>query len=156
MIESKPSSNTLEDFLGEDMEDYVSDTAASSICDHPPDTPPARETTRIAPNPFVKRNEVPSPIAQKTAVDPASGMLHNTLDEDEAQHLQSVDDRRRQPQIVATADAHSGYLFTPLTVGERIRQTAGQSLATWITGFKAFTATALVERDVLRARYLGV
>uniref|UniRef100_A0AAV1U6Z8 Uncharacterized protein n=1 Tax=Peronospora matthiolae TaxID=2874970 RepID=A0AAV1U6Z8_9STRA len=52
--ESKFSSNTLVEFLEEGTMEYESDTAASSIYDHPPATPPARNNTRIAPIPFVK------------------------------------------------------------------------------------------------------
>uniref|UniRef100_A0AAV1TFF9 Uncharacterized protein n=1 Tax=Peronospora matthiolae TaxID=2874970 RepID=A0AAV1TFF9_9STRA len=138
------------------MVDYESDTAVSSIYDHRPATPPVRDNTRIAPNQFVKRDEVPLPIAQHAVVDFASGVLHNTLDEDQEKDLQMVDDCRLQAHIVATANAHSGYLFTPLTVDERFSQNAGHSLATWIAGPKAVTATAIAEREAIKARYLRV
>uniref|UniRef100_A0AAV1TSI2 Uncharacterized protein n=1 Tax=Peronospora matthiolae TaxID=2874970 RepID=A0AAV1TSI2_9STRA len=122
------------------MVGYESDTAASSIYDHPQATPPARDTVRTAPNLFVEREEVPSPLAQRSAIDPALGLLHNKLDEDQAQYLQSVDGRKRQAQCVATTRAHSGYHFTQPSVDERITQASGQSLPTWVTGLKAVTA----------------
>uniref|UniRef100_A0AAV1TMR4 Uncharacterized protein n=1 Tax=Peronospora matthiolae TaxID=2874970 RepID=A0AAV1TMR4_9STRA len=50
MTESKPPSNTLEEFYDEGMVDYESDTAASSIYDNPSVTPPPRDTTRVAPS----------------------------------------------------------------------------------------------------------
>uniref|UniRef100_A0AAV1URR0 Uncharacterized protein n=1 Tax=Peronospora matthiolae TaxID=2874970 RepID=A0AAV1URR0_9STRA len=87
MTESKPTSNTLEECTEEGMVDYESYIAASSIFDHPPPTPGARDNTRIASNPFVERDEVHSPIVQRTVFDPASGMLHNTFDEGQAQRL---------------------------------------------------------------------
>uniref|UniRef100_A0AAV1U891 Uncharacterized protein n=1 Tax=Peronospora matthiolae TaxID=2874970 RepID=A0AAV1U891_9STRA len=86
MTESNPSSNTLEEFLKLGMADYESDTAASIIYDHPPATPPVCGTARIAPKLFVVRKEVSSPLAQRAAVDPALGALHNTLGEDQAQY----------------------------------------------------------------------
>uniref|UniRef100_A0AAV1UC57 Uncharacterized protein n=1 Tax=Peronospora matthiolae TaxID=2874970 RepID=A0AAV1UC57_9STRA len=157
MTEPKPSSKTLEGFLEEGKVKYESDTAASIIYKHPPSTPLACDNTLISPNPIVKRDEVPLPIAQRAIVDPTSGVVHNTFDEDQAQHFQSVDDRMRQAQIVASANAHSGYRFTPPTEDESIRQTAGQSFATWITGPRAVTATAaIVKRDAFRAIYLDV
>uniref|UniRef100_A0AAV1TG11 Uncharacterized protein n=1 Tax=Peronospora matthiolae TaxID=2874970 RepID=A0AAV1TG11_9STRA len=146
----------MDNFLEEGMVDYERDTVASSIYDHPPATPPARDTARTAPNPFMERDEVPTPSAQRAFVDPASGVLHNTLGQNRAQYLQSVDDLRRQAQIVATANAHSSYRFTRSTVDDRILQTAGQSFATWITGPKAVTASAIAEREALRARKFRV
>uniref|UniRef100_A0AAV1UVY1 Uncharacterized protein n=2 Tax=Peronospora matthiolae TaxID=2874970 RepID=A0AAV1UVY1_9STRA len=96
MTESKPSSNTLEEFLEEGILDYGINTVASSVYDIPPATPPARDTTRVASNPFVEREEVPSPLAQRADVGPALGVLNNTLDGDQAQYLHSVNDHRRQ------------------------------------------------------------
>uniref|UniRef100_A0AAV1T634 Uncharacterized protein n=1 Tax=Peronospora matthiolae TaxID=2874970 RepID=A0AAV1T634_9STRA len=80
MTESKPSYNTLELFLEEGMLDYESDTTASRIYGHPPATPPTRGSARLAPNPFVEHEDLPSPLARRTAVDPALGVLHNKLD----------------------------------------------------------------------------
>uniref|UniRef100_A0AAV1UW81 Uncharacterized protein n=1 Tax=Peronospora matthiolae TaxID=2874970 RepID=A0AAV1UW81_9STRA len=59
MTESKPSSNTLEEFLEKSMVDYESDIVASSVYEPLPVTPPARDTTRVALNPFVEHEEVP-------------------------------------------------------------------------------------------------
>uniref|UniRef100_A0AAV1TE43 Uncharacterized protein n=1 Tax=Peronospora matthiolae TaxID=2874970 RepID=A0AAV1TE43_9STRA len=148
MTESKPTSNTLPELLKEGLMDYESDTVASSVYGNPP-TPPAHDTMRIAPNSFVERDEVPLPLVQRAAVDPALGVLHNALDEEQAQYLQSVDKRKRQAQCVATAYAHGGYCTTqPSVVNAFVR------LPAWVTGPKAATAASLAERKDLRARNL--
>uniref|UniRef100_A0AAV1UH44 Uncharacterized protein n=1 Tax=Peronospora matthiolae TaxID=2874970 RepID=A0AAV1UH44_9STRA len=87
MTELKSSSNTLKEFLKEGAVGYESDIAASSFYGPPPDTPTARDTTRVAPNPFLEREEVPSPLAQRAVVEPTLGVLHNILDEDQALSL---------------------------------------------------------------------
>uniref|UniRef100_A0AAV1TAM4 Uncharacterized protein n=1 Tax=Peronospora matthiolae TaxID=2874970 RepID=A0AAV1TAM4_9STRA len=157
------------------MVDHDINTVASSVYDPLPATPSARDNKRVAPNFSVKqrsathptqahhlqavqgvKEEVPSPLAQLVVDEPASGVLHNTLDEDQAQYLQLVDDRRRQAQCVATAYAHSSYRFTQPSLYERICQTSGQSLATWVTGHKANTTTELAESEALRETYWRV
>uniref|UniRef100_A0AAV1T129 Uncharacterized protein n=1 Tax=Peronospora matthiolae TaxID=2874970 RepID=A0AAV1T129_9STRA len=79
MTESKPSYNTLEENPEEVVVDYESETATSSIYYHPPDTPTARDTTHVAPDAFVDREEVPLPLALRAAFDPTLSVLHNTL-----------------------------------------------------------------------------
>ena len=64
-----------------------------------------------------------------------------------------------RPLATSQAQAHSGYKFRPLSLDERIRQTAGQSLVIWVTGPEATgpeaTAAAdIAERSALRATSL--
>uniref|UniRef100_A0AAV1UMG6 Uncharacterized protein n=1 Tax=Peronospora matthiolae TaxID=2874970 RepID=A0AAV1UMG6_9STRA len=117
----KPSSNIVEELLEEGMVDYEIDTVASSVYDPPPAMPLVRDIMHVAPYPFVEREEVPSPLAQLAVFDTASGVLHNTLNEDQAQYLQSVDDRRRQAHRMLTVVTASHYRLEECT-----RHNAGQ------------------------------
>uniref|UniRef100_A0AAV1VGJ8 Uncharacterized protein n=1 Tax=Peronospora matthiolae TaxID=2874970 RepID=A0AAV1VGJ8_9STRA len=56
--------------------------------------------------------------------------------------------------MAATLERQRDYVFTPPSVEERLRQAAGQKLATWVTGHEPKTPEEVVSCQVLRERYL--
>ena len=55
---------------------------------------------------------------------------------------------------MATPESHTDYMFTPLSLEERLRQTTGQSLSWWTIGPAANTPEEVEADRVLRERYL--
>ena len=56
--------------------------------------------------------------------------------------------------MVSTLQSYRDYVFTPSSVEERIRQTAGQTLAAWTIGPEARSPEEIASQDTLRQRYL--
>uniref|UniRef100_A0AAV1UZQ4 Uncharacterized protein n=1 Tax=Peronospora matthiolae TaxID=2874970 RepID=A0AAV1UZQ4_9STRA len=54
----------------------------------------------------------------------------------------------------ATLERQRDYVFTPPSVEERLRQAAGQTLATWVIGHGPKTPEEVVSCQSLRERYL--
>ena len=55
---------------------------------------------------------------------------------------------------MATLESHNDYFFTSISVEERLRQTVGQPLASWIVAPAAATPEEVEGRRVLRDIYL--
>ena len=55
---------------------------------------------------------------------------------------------------MSTLESHTDYVFTPLSLEELLRQTTGQSLASWNIGPAANTPEEVEAGRVLRERYL--
>uniref|UniRef100_M4BQ79 Uncharacterized protein n=1 Tax=Hyaloperonospora arabidopsidis (strain Emoy2) TaxID=559515 RepID=M4BQ79_HYAAE len=60
-----------------------------------------------------------------------SAIITNPLDEEPEQMLQQQESAQNRSQIMSTLDSHTDYVFTSLSLEERLRQTTGQSLASW-------------------------
>ena len=58
-------------------------------------------------------------------------------------------------KLVTTLENQRDYVFTPLSVEERLRQTTGQTLATWPIGPGATSPEEGASGQALRERYLG-
>ena len=53
--------------------------------------------------------------------------------------LQQRESAQRRSQIMETLEIHTDYVFMPLSLEERFRQTTGQPLASWTIGQAAST-----------------
>ena len=56
--------------------------------------------------------------------------------------------------MVTTLKNQRDYVFTPLSVDERLRQTTGQTLATWTIGPGTTPPEEVASGQALRERYL--
>uniref|UniRef100_A0AAV1VBH0 Uncharacterized protein n=1 Tax=Peronospora matthiolae TaxID=2874970 RepID=A0AAV1VBH0_9STRA len=56
--------------------------------------------------------------------------------------------------MISTLDHQRDYVFTSPSVEERLRQAAGQSLATWIIGHRPKSTEEVASGQTLRERYL--
>uniref|UniRef100_M4BHW3 Uncharacterized protein n=1 Tax=Hyaloperonospora arabidopsidis (strain Emoy2) TaxID=559515 RepID=M4BHW3_HYAAE len=56
---------------------------------------------------------------------------------------------------MATLESHTDYVFTPLSLEERLRKTTGRSLASWIIGELASEEDNTFIRWVNKARLLS-
>ena len=89
--------------------------------------------------PFAERDEV---------------IVTNPLDEQQELAVQQKESARRHAQMVTTLRNQRDYVFTPPSVKERLRQTTGQSLATWTIGPVATSPEEVASGQALRERYL--
>ena len=55
---------------------------------------------------------------------------------------------------MATLESHNDYVITPLSVEERLQQTVGQPLSSWIIALEAPTPEDVEVRRLLRERYM--
>uniref|UniRef100_M4C4B7 Uncharacterized protein n=1 Tax=Hyaloperonospora arabidopsidis (strain Emoy2) TaxID=559515 RepID=M4C4B7_HYAAE len=83
-----------------------------------------------------------------------SAIITNPLDEEQEQVLQQRESAQRRSQIMSTLESHTDYVLTPLSLEEHLRQTTGQSLASWTIGPAAKTPEEVEAGRVLRERYL--
>ena len=87
---------------------------------------------RQAPNPFVERRAADALTALHTTPGMVSAIITNPLEEEQEWVLQRRESAQRRSQTISTLESHTDYVFTPLTLEERLRQTTGQALASWI------------------------
>ena len=59
-----------------------------------------------------------------------STIITNPLDEQQDKEINQMEDAQRRSSLKEKLQRQSDYVFTPPNVEERIRQTAGQTLAT--------------------------
>ena len=65
-----------------------------------------------------------------------------------------MDTAKRRSRIAATHESHTDYVFTPLSVEERLRQVDGQPLVSWRIAPEFKTPDEFEESRALRERYL--
>ena len=82
-------------------------------------------------NPFPERGAADALTALHTTPGMGSAIITNPLDEEQEQELQQREGSQRRSQIVSTLEIYTDYVFTPLSEEERLRQSTGQSLASW-------------------------
>ena len=68
--------------------------------------------------------------------------------------VQREESVRRHAQMVTTLKNQRDYVFTPLSVEERLRQTTGQTLATWTISPVAASPEEVASCQALLERYL--
>uniref|UniRef100_M4BAE5 Uncharacterized protein n=1 Tax=Hyaloperonospora arabidopsidis (strain Emoy2) TaxID=559515 RepID=M4BAE5_HYAAE len=123
----------------EESVDYGSDTSLVGDARKMSDTPMSEVHPPTPLGPFAERDDV---------------IVTNPLDEQQELAVQREVSARRHAQMVTTLRNQRDYVFTPSSVEEHLRQTTGQSLATWTIGPVAASAEEGASGQALRERYL--
>ena len=141
-------SSSCSDLLGIEEEelDYGSDVESKVS------TPVRDDMSRQAPNPFPERRAADALTALHPTPGMGSAIITNPLDEEKEQVLQQRESAQRRSQIMATLESHTDYVFTPLSLEERLRQTTGKYLASWTIGPAANMPEEVEVVRVLRER----
>uniref|UniRef100_A0AAV1TS87 Uncharacterized protein n=1 Tax=Peronospora matthiolae TaxID=2874970 RepID=A0AAV1TS87_9STRA len=105
------------------------------------------------PNLFTERGDASAPPAQHAASGSDETFITNLLDEQQQLLVQREENAQRYEQMAATLERQHYYVFTPPSVEERLRQAAGQTLATWIIVHGPKTPKEVVSCQALRERY---
>ena len=117
-------------------------------------TPVQNDMSRQTPNPFPERRASDALTALHTTPGMGSTIITNPLDEEKEQVLQQRESAQRRSQIMSTLGSHTDNVFTPLSLKKRLRQSTGQSLASWTIGLTANTIEEVKVVKTLRKRYL--
>ena len=117
-------------------------------------TPVHDDRPKQAPNPFPKRRATDALTALHRTVGMGMAIITNPLDEQQEQVIQQRESTQRRSQIVSNLESHSDYVFMSISMERRLRQTTGQSLASWTIGPAATRPDALEACRVLRERCL--
>uniref|UniRef100_M4B4F1 Uncharacterized protein n=1 Tax=Hyaloperonospora arabidopsidis (strain Emoy2) TaxID=559515 RepID=M4B4F1_HYAAE len=99
--------------------DYGSDTSVWGDARTMSDTPMSEVHPPTTLSPFAERDDA---------------IITNPLDEQQNLAVQRDESVRRHAQMVTILKNQRDYVFNPLSVGERLRQTTGQTLETWTIG----------------------
>uniref|UniRef100_A0AAV1UY12 Uncharacterized protein n=1 Tax=Peronospora matthiolae TaxID=2874970 RepID=A0AAV1UY12_9STRA len=75
-----------------------------------------------------------APPAQYAASGSDETIITNPLDMQQQLLVQREEKAQRHVQMATTLERQRDYVFTPPSVEERLRQAAGQTLATWVIG----------------------
>uniref|UniRef100_A0AAV1U894 Uncharacterized protein n=1 Tax=Peronospora matthiolae TaxID=2874970 RepID=A0AAV1U894_9STRA len=155
MSSSPNESKALCDYLGiEEEVDYGSDTSVRSDTGTMSDSLMPEAQTLNAPNPFAERGDASAQPAQHAASGSDESIITNPLDEQRHLLVQQEENAQRHARMVVTLERQRDYVFTPPSVEERLRQAAGQTLATWVIGHRPKTPKKVVSCQALRKRYL--
>ena len=114
--------------------DYGSDTSIAGDAGTMSDTPMSEVHPPTTLSPFAERDDA---------------IIYNPLDEQQQLTVQREESTRLHAQMVTTLENQRDYVFTPLSVEERLRQTTGQSLATWTIGPGASSAEEVESGQAL-------
>uniref|UniRef100_A0AAV1T3K0 Uncharacterized protein n=1 Tax=Peronospora matthiolae TaxID=2874970 RepID=A0AAV1T3K0_9STRA len=155
MSSSPNESKTLWDYLGiEEEVDYDSDTSVRGDTGTTSGSLMPEAQLSNTPNPFAERGGASAPPAQHAASGSDETIIANPLDEQQQLLVQREENAQRYVQMAATLERQLDYVFTPPSVEERLRQAAGQTLATWVIGHGPKTPEEVVSCQALRERYL--
>ena len=117
--------------------DYGSDTSLAGDARTMSDTP---------------MSEVHPPTPLGLFADHDEVIVTNPLDEQQELATQREESARRHTQMVTTLRNQRDYVFTPPSVEKDLRQTTGQTLATWTIGPVAASAEEGTSGQALRER----
>ena len=81
-------------------------------------------------------------------------IITNPLDKQQQLVIQQDESARRRTQLAATLESRRGYVFTPPSVEERICQTSGRTLATWVISADPTSPGEVATRQAPREKYL--
>uniref|UniRef100_A0AAV1UXX0 Uncharacterized protein n=1 Tax=Peronospora matthiolae TaxID=2874970 RepID=A0AAV1UXX0_9STRA len=155
MSSSPNESKALCDYLRiEEEVDYGSDTSVHGDTGTTSGSLMPEAQLSNAPNPFAERGGASAPSAQHAASGSDETIIANPLDEQQQLLVQREENAQRYAQMTATLERQRDYVFTPPSVEERLRQAAGQTLATWVIGHGPKTPEEVVSCQALRERYL--
>uniref|UniRef100_A0AAV1T4L6 Uncharacterized protein n=1 Tax=Peronospora matthiolae TaxID=2874970 RepID=A0AAV1T4L6_9STRA len=155
MSSSPNESKALCDYLGiEEEVDYGSDTSVRGDTGTTSGSLMPEAQLSNTPNPFAERGGASAPSAQHAASGSDETIIANPLDEQQQLLVQREENAQRYAQMTATLERQRDYVFTPPSVEERLRQAAGQTLATWVIGHGPKTPEEVVSCQALRERYL--
>uniref|UniRef100_A0AAV1VAE5 Uncharacterized protein n=1 Tax=Peronospora matthiolae TaxID=2874970 RepID=A0AAV1VAE5_9STRA len=155
MSSSPNESKALCDYLGiEEEVDYGSDTSVRGDTGTTSGSLMPEAQLSNTPNPFAERGGASAPPAQRAASGFDETIIANPLDEQQQLLVQREQNAQRYAQMTATLERQRDYVFTPPSVEERLRQAAGQTLATWVIGHGPKTPEEVVSCQALRERYL--
>ena len=151
MASPSRESKTLHSYLDiEEEVDYGSDTSVQGDSGTMSDVAPAEVHPRTPLNPFTERSDAHAPMAQHPTNHPDDMIITNPLDEQQQMILHREESARRQTEMATALERRRDYVFTPLSVEERLRQVTGQTLATWVIGPEATSPEEIANRQVLR------
>uniref|UniRef100_A0AAV1TJX2 Uncharacterized protein n=1 Tax=Peronospora matthiolae TaxID=2874970 RepID=A0AAV1TJX2_9STRA len=155
MSSSPNESKTLCDYLVvEEAVNYGSDTSVHGDTGTMSDSLMPEAQPSNTPYPFSERGDASAPLAQHSASGSDETIITNPLDEQQQLLVQQEENAQRRVQMVATLKRQRDYVFTPPSMEERLRQAAGQTLATWVIGHEPKTPAEVVSCQALRERYL--
>uniref|UniRef100_A0AAV1TEQ5 Uncharacterized protein n=1 Tax=Peronospora matthiolae TaxID=2874970 RepID=A0AAV1TEQ5_9STRA len=155
MSSSPNESKALCDYLGiEEEVDYGSDTSVRGDTGTTSGSLMPEAQLSNTPNPFAERGGASAPSAQHAASGSDETIIANPLDEQQQLLVQREENAQRYAQMTATLERQRDYVFIPPSVEERLRQAAGQTLATWVIGHGPKTPEEVVSCQALRERYL--
>uniref|UniRef100_A0AAV1TL79 Uncharacterized protein n=1 Tax=Peronospora matthiolae TaxID=2874970 RepID=A0AAV1TL79_9STRA len=155
MSSSPNESKALCDYLGiEEEVDYGSDTSVRGDTGTTSGSLMPEAQLSNTPNPFAERGGASAPPAQHAASGSDETIITNPLDEQQKLLVQREENAQRYAQMTATLERQRDYVFTPPSVEERLRQAAGQTLATWVIGHGPKTPEEVVSYQALREMYL--
>uniref|UniRef100_A0AAV1VK44 Uncharacterized protein n=1 Tax=Peronospora matthiolae TaxID=2874970 RepID=A0AAV1VK44_9STRA len=155
MSSSPNESKALCDYLGIGEEvDYGSDTSVRGDTGTTSGSLMPEAQLSNTPNPFAERGGASAPPAQHAASGSDETIIANPLDEQQQLLVQREENAQRYAQMTATLERQRDYVFTPPSVEERLRQAAGQTLATWVIGHGPKTPEEVVSCQGLRERHL--
>uniref|UniRef100_A0AAV1US31 Uncharacterized protein n=1 Tax=Peronospora matthiolae TaxID=2874970 RepID=A0AAV1US31_9STRA len=154
MSSSPNESKALCDFLGiEEEVDYGSDTSVRGDTGTMSGSLMPEAQLLNTPNPFAERKGASAPPAQHAASGSDETIITNPLDEEQQLLVQREENAQRHVQMATTLELQRDYVFTPPSVEERLRQAAGQTLATWVIGHGPKTPEEVMSCQALRERY---
>uniref|UniRef100_A0AAV1V483 Uncharacterized protein n=1 Tax=Peronospora matthiolae TaxID=2874970 RepID=A0AAV1V483_9STRA len=155
MSSSPNESKALCDYLGiEEEVDYGSDTSVQGDTGTTSGSLMPEAQLSNTPNPFAERGGASTPPAQHAASGSDETIITNPLDEQQQLLVQREENAQRYAQMTTTLERQRDYVFTPPSVEERLRQAAGQTLATWVIGHGPKTPEEVVSCQALRERYM--
>uniref|UniRef100_A0AAV1TG29 Uncharacterized protein n=1 Tax=Peronospora matthiolae TaxID=2874970 RepID=A0AAV1TG29_9STRA len=103
---------------------------------------------------FHELDDANAPIALHSTPGSDDAIITNPLDENRQLTVQQEENARRRAQMVTTIKIQRDYVFTSLSVEELLRQTTGQTLATWTIGPVTTFPEEVAKGQTLCERYL--
>uniref|UniRef100_M4C6P9 Uncharacterized protein n=1 Tax=Hyaloperonospora arabidopsidis (strain Emoy2) TaxID=559515 RepID=M4C6P9_HYAAE len=156
MSSSSNESKALCEYLGmEEAVNYGSDTSVPGDARTMSNTPmPEVQPPTTLLSLFSNRDDANAPLAPHSTPGSDNAIITNPLNEQQGLAVQREESARRHAQMVTTLENLRDYVYTPLSVEERLRQTTGQTLATCTIGPGATSPEEVASDQALRERYL--
>uniref|UniRef100_M4BH06 Uncharacterized protein n=1 Tax=Hyaloperonospora arabidopsidis (strain Emoy2) TaxID=559515 RepID=M4BH06_HYAAE len=105
-------------------------------------------------SPFSERDDANALLAPHSTPGSDDVIITNLLDEQQKLTVQRDESARRHAQMATTLENQRDYVFTPLSVEERLSQTTNQTLAAWTIGPGATSPEEVASGQARREKYL--